>query len=87
MQPARGLGTVTEKTGGRGSVVLVVKKKLADIFTRFKGKAQFIRRASAVPNLIKCIGFNRSTAQARLQFRRRARVEQGSHRVRTGFAQ
>ena len=77
MQPARGLGTVTEKTGGRGSVVLVVKKKLADIFTRFKGKAQFIRRASAVPNLIN-IGFNRSTAQARLQFRRRARVELNS---------
>ena len=68
MQPARGLGTVTEKTGGRGSVVLVVKKKLA---------AQFIRRASAVPNLIN-IGFNRNTAQARLQFRRRARVELNS---------
>ena len=37
-------------------------------------KAQFIRRASAVPNLVN-IGFDRSTAQARLQFRRRARVE------------
>ena len=40
-------------------------------------KAQFIRRASAVPNLIN-IGFDRSTAQARLQFRRRVRVELNS---------
>ena len=40
-------------------------------------KAQFMRRASAVPNLIN-IGFDVSTAEARLQFRRRARVELNS---------
>ena len=40
-------------------------------------KAQFIRRASAVPNLMN-IGFDVSTAEARLQFRRRARVELNS---------
>ena len=39
--------------------------------------AHFIRRASAVPNLIN-IRFDRSTAQAGLQFRRRARIELNS---------
>ena len=40
-------------------------------------KAQFRRRASAVPNLI-VIGFDCSTAGKQLWFRRRARVEPNS---------
>ena len=35
MQPATGQGTVTEKTWGRGRVVWVVKKKMANISLAF----------------------------------------------------
>ena len=43
----------------------------------YAGKAQFRRRASAVPNLI-VIWFDCSTAGKQLWFRRRARVEPNS---------
>ena len=57
------------------SRMLLLDKKLSFLVTVISFcKAQFIRRASAVPNLIN-IGFGRSTAQARLQFRSRPRVE------------